>query len=415
MRSAVDQGAPGRAARCLRPVLASSLAAAVLAACTLSACTLSAGPGGQGAKPATGPSVPGRPGAGQAGRPGTGPVSFKGGPGGRGSFIIAPGAPGAALLVLPPGGLGSNTGRPRIDVPRVPPASSAEAIPLPLDSYEQVSVQEQEALAAAGDQLTQRCMAAAGFSYPVAAQPGAGGANVAAIEDGGYGVASLAQAETYGYTPAGAGGPLGSLVALPGFLKEQNQHGPAWTSALLGFVPGAKAGAPQHEGCLQAADTALYGSLNSNPDPDPVPGIAIQSAQWTQSDPRILVAEHAWSACMSRSGFGYKTPAQAQGRSWPATPTPEEIATAVADVRCKAQANLVNTWLTVEAAYQQVLISQNLGSLSRLQSSVGALLSRAELLLQLPGAGGILRISQQRLRGGARGGVHVRIVGPGPP
>lgn len=410
MHSAADQGALGRAVRRAGPALACSLAAFLLAACTLSA-----GTGGQAGKPATGPSVPGRPGAGPAGRAGSGSVTIQGGPAGRGNFVIARGGPGAALVVLPPGGLGSNAGRPHIDVPRIPPASSAEAITLPLDSYEQVSVQEQEALAAAGDQLTQRCMAAAGFSYPVAAQPGAGGANVTAIEESSYGVASLAQAETYGYTPPGAGGPLGSLVALPGFLKEQNQHGPAWTSALLGFVPGAKAGAPQHQGCLQAADTALYGSLNGNPDPDPVPGIAIQSAQWTQSDPRILAAERAWSACMSRSGFGYKTPAQAQGRSWPATPTPEEIATAVADVRCKTQANLVNTWLTIEAAYQQVLIGQNLSSLSRLQASVGALLSRAELLLQLPGAGGILRISQQRLRGGAHGGVHIKIFGPGPP
>jgi hypothetical protein len=402
VRAAPDRVRSGCAARRMGPALACSLAALLLAACTA----------GQPGKPATGPSAPGRPGAGQGPHSGSGPVSVKGGPGGRGSFIIARAGPGAALIVLPPGGLGSTTGRPRIDVPRIPPASSAEAIPLPLDSYEQVSVQEQEALAAAGDQLTQRCMAAAGFSYPVAAQPGAGGANVAAIEDSGYGVANLTQAETYGYTPAGAGGPLGSLVALPGFLKEQNQHGPAWTSALLGFVPGAKAGAPQHQGCLQAADTALYGSLNGNPNPDPVPGIAVQSAQWTQSDPRILAAERAWSGCMSHSGFGYKTPAQAQGREWPTAPTPEEIATAVADVGCKTQANLVNTWLTVEAAYQQVLIGQNLSSLSRLQASVGALLRRAEFLLQLPDAGGILRISQQRLRGGAHGGVHIRISGP---
>lgn len=386
----------------IRTGLACSLAALLLAGCSA----------GQASKPAAGPGVPARPGAGQAGHSGPGPVSIKVGPAGGGGFFIARGGPGAALVVLPPGGLGSTTGRPHIDVPRIPPASSAVAIPLPLDSYEQVSVQEQEALAAAGDQLTQRCMAAAGFSYPVAAQPGAGGANVAAIEDGGYGVASRAQAETYGYTPAGAGGPLGSLVALPGFLKEQNQNGPAWTSALLGFVPGAKAGAAQHQGCLQAADTALYGSLNANPNPDPVPGIAVQSAQWTQSDPRILAAERAWSACMSRSGFGYQNPAQAQERDWPSTPTPEEIATAVADVRCKAQTNLVNTWLTVEAAYQQVLIGQNLSSLSRLQASVGALLRRAEFLLQLPDAGGILRISQQRLRGGAHGGVHIRIPGP---
>jgi len=174
---------------------------------------------------------------------------------------------------------------------------------------------------------------------------------------------------------------------------------------LLGFVPGARAGAPQHEGCLQAADTELYGKLGGNPNPDPVPGIAIQSAQWTQSDPRILAVERAWSACMARSGLTYKSPAQAQERNWPSTPTPAEIAAAVADVRCKTQTNLVNTWLTVEAAYQQALISQNLTALSQLQTTFGALLRRAVQLLQLPAATGILRISRGRV---SRGRVSFR-------
>ena len=50
-------------------------------------------------------------------------------------------------------------------------------------------------------------MAAAGFSYPVAAQPGAGAANVQSIEGAGYGVASLTEAESYGYSQAGPGVP----------------------------------------------------------------------------------------------------------------------------------------------------------------------------------------------------------------
>ena len=65
-------------------------------------------------------------------------------------------------------------------------------------------------------------------------------------------------------------------------------------------------------------------------------------------------------------------------------------------VRCKTQTNLVNTWLTVEAAYQAALISQNLTALARLQASFGRLLSRAETLLRLPSAAGIVRASQGR-------------------
>ena len=47
---------------------------------------------------------------------------------------------------------------------------------------------------------------------------------------------------------------------------------------------------------------------------------------------------------------------------------------AVADVTCKAKTNLRNTWLAVEAAYQQALIGQNLATLSQLQANFAPLL-----------------------------------------
>jgi hypothetical protein len=369
----------------LASVLAFALLALLLAACTTGR-PAGSGPSAGARRPGAGPAF--RRAIGVAGG-GRGPVVF---------FISGPGGPGGALISLPAGGgpAGSN-GRPQISVPPIPPAGSAETVALPLDSYEEVSVQEQDALAAAGDLLTQRCMTAAGFSYPVAAEPGGGALNVQSIEDDGYGITSVAQAETYGYKQPARSEPglPPALLALPGFVGQQAKHGAAWTSALLGFIPGARARAPQHEGCLQASDTDLYGSLSGNPDPDPVPAIAIESAQWTQSDPRILAVQRAWSACMARSGLTYKSPAQAADHNWPSTPTPAEIAAAVADVRCKAETNFVNTWLTVEAAYQQALISLNLTSLSRLQASFDALLRRAEVLLQFPGAG-ILHVSQGR-------------------
>jgi hypothetical protein len=171
-------------------------------------------------------------------------------------------------------------------------------------------------------------------------------------------------------------------MALPGFVQDMQQHGTAWTSALLGFVPGARAGAPQDQGCFQMADAELYGPINGNPDPDPVPALAIAAAQWTQSDSRVLAVERMWSRCMARHGFRESTPAQAEQRNWPATPTPVEIATAEADVACKVATDLVNTWLTVEAAYQEALVAQNLTALSQLQANFGALLRRAEIALQ---------------------------------
>ena len=286
----------------LASVLAVALVALLLAACTTG-------------KPAgSGPSAGARrPGAGPALRRAIGLA--RGGRGPVGVFIIGPGGFRGALVALPGGGgPAGGSGRPKISVPPIPPASSAAAVALPLDSYEEVSVQEQDALAAAGDLLTQRCMTAAGFSYPVAAEPGGGEANVQSFEYG-YGINNLAQAETYGYKQPAQNGPglSPALLALPGFLGQQNKHGAAWTSALLGFVPGARARAPQHQGCLQTTDTELYGRLGGDPNPDPVPPIAIESAQWTQSDPRILAVQRAWSACMARSGLTLQVPGAGGG------------------------------------------------------------------------------------------------------
>jgi hypothetical protein len=84
---------------------------------------------------------------------------------------------------------------------------------------------------------------------------------------------------------------------------------------------------------------------------------------------------------MAAHGYGFRTPLEAQQHGWPSKPTLGEVSTAIADVSCKARTNLPNTWLTVEAAYQQALIAQNLSALSELQKNFGTLLQRAEAIL----------------------------------
>ena len=126
----------------------------------------------------------------------------------------------------------------------------------------------------------------------------------------------------------------------------------------------------------------LYGSGGGLSDP--VPQIAIQSATWTQSDPRVEAVDAAWSRCMALRGYKYNSPQQAAGAHWPSKPTPTETATAEADVACKQAVNLDNTWLAVEAAYQAALIGQDLTTLANLQGSFAKMLNRAEALLSLP-------------------------------
>src|SRR5262249_44401060 len=152
-----------------------------------------------------------------------------------GGYFVGPGGVAAGIEALPVPGSGpaGGAGRPQITVGPIPPAGSPQSAAVPPGRYEPGPVPPQDPPTAATDPLTQRCMAAAGFSYPVAAEPGSGAATVGGIENGGYGVNSLTQAESYGYKqpPAGSGSSGGG-IRLPAFVGEQQKHGQAWTSAL---------------------------------------------------------------------------------------------------------------------------------------------------------------------------------------
>jgi len=374
------------------PALVLRCAAGLTAACVLVACS-GGGSSTAGGGSTAGGSRAGRANGGQRLRLPPGAISRSVVVGGPGFAIIGGGGGGPRSFIaiggLPGGGKG---GRPQISVPPIPPAGSTRPIAMPLDSYEQVAGNEQEVLAEASSLLTQRCMASRGFSYTEAAQPSIELSALLATENSPVGLTSLSQAQTYGYaTPkggTGGGGPMFfGIVSGQVFGQAIRDNGPAWVTALLGFTPGpAQQGPSAHEGCAQLVTTELYGPNGGSANPDPVPGIAAEALQWTQNDPTILAVDKAWSSCMAARGYGYRNPQQAAQKNWPSTPSPVEIATAVADVTCKTQTNLTNTWLTVEAAYQLALISQNLTALSQLQSSFKGLLQRAEALV---GAGNL--------------------------
>jgi hypothetical protein len=161
---------------------------------------------------------------------------------------------------------------------------------------------------------------------------------------------------------------------VPGGSSKPGQQPPAWTAALDGGV--------SEPGCLSQAQALLYGSGSG----DPVPQLAFQAASWTESDPRVTAVVRAWAGCMASHGYRYSQPVKAALHAWPKRPSRAEIATAVADVRCKRQVNLARIWLAVEAAYQQALVGQNLTQLSQIQASYGGVLQRAAALLAAPPA-----------------------------
>ncbi|MFJ6070303.1 hypothetical protein ACIQFU_05560 [Streptomyces sp. NPDC093065] len=80
----------------------------------------------------------------------------------------------------------------------------------------------------------------------------------------------------------------------------------------------------------------------------------------TKEDPQVLAVFKSWSQCMKGKGFSYPDPLTVMNdnRFQGQKSTPLEIRTAVADVACKGQVNLVGIWFAVEVEHQKSLIVQ---------------------------------------------------------
>ncbi len=245
------------------------------------------------------------------------------------------------------------------------PPSSSPAPPLPLDSYSTNSAQDNAVILRANSLLTARCMERLGFHYPAALKNAAPGNVATARSIDVYGLTSLTQAQKYGYsTPPSSSKSTGKIPTLSQFIAE---YGLPFVVALFGFNPAKPQGGHHPPGCASAGSTtifkAAYGSANSN-----LVGILSGDAEAETEQARpVASVVTKWSSCMANQGFDYSTPAAPETRTWPVLPSKAEIATAVADVRCKLATNLPNTWRAFEAYYQARLINQNAVALQALQ------------------------------------------------
>jgi hypothetical protein len=124
-------------------------------------------------------------------------------------------------------------------------------------------------------------------------------------------------------------------------------------------------------GCQGAAQA----QLNTGDDPSAGDFVAdLEGWSWerSQQDSRIITVFRAWAACMARAGYEYRSPRDANNDPAFSTPraTPREIRTAVADVRCKRENDLVGLWAAVEAGYQQQAVAAHRGRLDRIARDI---------------------------------------------
>lgn len=130
-------------------------------------------------------------------------------------------------------------------------------------------------------------------------------------------------------------------------------------------------------GCFGEADRTLSGGL---PDPD-FTVTNNDSHAVAGDDRRVRAATEAWSDCMRRHGFDYESVGQPQDRQWPEPAGDEEITTALADVDCKVETNLVGIWVGVESEIQERFIRDNWAELQQLRRWLDTVYRNSEQVL----------------------------------
>lgn len=242
-----------------------------------------------------------------------------------------------------------------------------------------MTAQQHRTLDAAVTKLVNRCLNRFGFTRYVEDSA----ASAPPLMTRRYGVTDPVIAAQYGYHPAPSEGvgavakPSGGAAAfsdaqrlvLYGPMDAKGQPATG-TQAYNGqSVPAG--------GCYGEANRTVKGDAFEQSDPAGlVAQIAAASAKQSESDARIVALFKKWSTCMAGKGFTYATPYEPlDGGSLKqsvtaATPSQNEIRTAVADVACKQANNVVGTWFAVESAYQNVMIQKNQESLTRIHAAI---------------------------------------------
>jgi hypothetical protein len=270
------------------------------------------------------------------------------------------------------GGAGPGTEQGEPPVSRLKPVTDLKQSVLPLNSYVPTQAEAAE-LAKARNALFRKCMQRFGFEIaepPLLPPP-------FAENERRYGLVDEERARKLGYdTPELDGRTRPAEPELPPGAQAVAEGSGERT------VAGQQVPA---EGCHGEARRKLAEGT-TGADDRLVPRLDDEAGDRAERDSRVRKAVGEWSACMKRAGFDYAGP-------WQAHDNPEfadgvsgerEIATAVADTRCKRETTLIGTWFSVEFAYQERLVGNHAEELERVKSSLHTMLGNARRVLASP-------------------------------
>ncbi|GAB3464575.1 hypothetical protein GCM10027570_52480 [Streptomonospora sediminis] len=271
----------------------------------------------------------------------------------------------AAAVLLSAGAVGYYAVSKGAAAPEAAEQAAAPTVELPLDSYRPTAAEE-VTYDRAFDLLAQRCVADAGFSWPVRDEP--------PLPENRhlrrYGVIDPNDAQKYGYHLA--------PTKTPDQKSDKAAPTPEAEAAFYGPVDSPE------EGCAAKAERRLDRGAGG------ADGKLLAELDWTSLDisethPDVIEAKNAWQECMSARGHSYATPRKAiEDESWnldSPSPTAAERAVAVADVECKYEVGMVETWVQAEHEIQREMIAEHTSELEALQHANEVRHGNAEAVL----------------------------------
>nr|WP_144298555.1 hypothetical protein [Streptomyces sp. TLI_235] len=291
----------------------------------------------------------------------------------------------AGLMCLALAGC-SSSGQPAAEA--VPTTQSPSALPasadphLPIEPY-LFSEAEAEKLTRAGAVLRKACLQRFGLDYAIS--PAGPPTGPGTFINRRYGVTDQAEVAANGYH-LGDRDPRTHPVRPPQFSAEQQQ-------VLTGHLPG-KTGADETNlqvngvpvppgGCYEEARRGLAGAGELGPS-SVAQQANFQTFKASMSVAQVTQAFEAWSGCMKNRGYSYPNPMDAIGdrRFLGDSPTPLELQVATADVICKQQVDLIDTWFAVETSLQKELIARQQAEFTAALAAKTEQLAKADAVLR---------------------------------
>ncbi|QIQ02633.1 hypothetical protein [Streptomyces liangshanensis] len=246
-----------------------------------------------------------------------------------------------------------------------------------MQSYEESVTVEQ-----AGRNLQEECMAGFGFDIkfpPAGTNPPP--SNNSMNMPRRYGITDRETAARYGYQLSES--------------EEARPQGPQLSEAAVAVLTGRKGRGPNAElapdtykgkkipkdGCAGSSFAKVGGRLDGSlPET-----LAYESQTKSQERPKVRSAIKDWSDCMKKSGYDVADPYDAvklNPSSGNGQASQAEIATAIADIDCKKQTDLVKIWFEEETSIQHEQIAQNALALDELKKKNTAAVKAAERVLR---------------------------------